>query len=299
VDAGGAVRLDLLRGELTPGERERLDRLGVAPGAGGEPIAEAETIGATVVDVPDPDRGVDGIDPARLVVFDDRDAFGGRAAIVVQPSQPRWAGPGEAGAVLAGYAVAPVGEAYRRLRAAMDRDAPSGPPAGMRPRVVVCFGGSDPSDVTGRIAPVLAGDRRWTTELIVGSAYRDDEGPSADVVVRDPADLAERLATADLAVVGAGTMKFEVACLGRPAILLAVADDQLAVGGPYAATGAADYLGDGRTLDPGVVREAVARLLEDPGRRRAMARVAFELVDGDGAGRVARAVLAVATGAPR
>ncbi len=247
-----------------------------------------------VVDLPDLAAAVDRFDPDRLIVFDDRVAFRGRAAVVVQPSLPSWAGPGTARRVLAGYANAPVAEAYRRLRAKLASAQP--PEAAERPRLVACFGGSDPADVMGRIGPGLAADPRWTAELVVGAGYRGSTESWPTRAVRDPADLPERLAAADLVLIGAGTMKFEVACLGRPAILLAVADDQLIVGPPYAATGAADYLGDGRTIDPELVRAAVARLLADRPRRAAMARTARDLVDGDGARRIAEAVLAVAAG---
>jgi UDP-2,4-diacetamido-2,4,6-trideoxy-beta-L-altropyranose hydrolase len=91
-------------------------------------------------------------------------------------------------------------------------------------------------------------------------------------------------------------MKFEVACLGRPAILLAVADDQLDVAPVYARTGAADYLGDGRTANPDGIRSAVAGLLADAPRRAAMAATAVGLVDGEGADRIALAILDLIAG---
>jgi spore coat polysaccharide biosynthesis predicted glycosyltransferase SpsG len=91
-------------------------------------------------------------------------------------------------------------------------------------------------------------------------------------------------------------MKFEVACLGVPAILLAAADDQLEVAPLYAATGVARYLGDGRTTDPEIVRAAVARLLDDHQLRSRMAVTARDLIDGLGAARIAEWILLVARG---
>lgn len=242
--------------------------------------------------MPDPGSAADRFDPDRLVVFDDGGTFAGEAAIVVQTSLPAWTGPGTAGRVLAGYDYAPIAAAYRRLRerpVAAPRAAP-----GTLPRVLVCFGGSDPADVLGRIGQGLTTDPRWLAEVVVGADYhgRAESWPSP--VVRDPHDLPERLAAADLAVVGVGTMKFEVACLGVPALLLAAADDQLGGASDYAATGAAAYLGDGRTADPELVRTAVSRLLADRPQRVAMSRIARALIDGEGARRIAEAVLAVA-----
>jgi spore coat polysaccharide biosynthesis predicted glycosyltransferase SpsG len=201
---------------------------------------------------------------------------------------PTWAGSGRAARVLAGFSYAPVARAYVALRAG-HRPTHRG-----RIEVIACFGGSDPAQVTRRLAGTLAADEGWRTTIVVGADYAGLIGDLPAEVVRDPADLPERLSRADLAVIGAGTMKFEVACLGRPAILLAVADDQLAVGPPFALTGAAEYLGDGRTIEPGALLAAVRRLVHDDGRRLAIGRAAAAAVDGGGAERVATAILSLA-----
>jgi spore coat polysaccharide biosynthesis predicted glycosyltransferase SpsG len=236
---------------------------------------------AVVVDLPDL-RAAPAVDPDRLLVMDDRDTFDGRAAVVVQPSQPAWNGPGDAGTVLAGYDYVPISAAVRGLRAAaLDFAVPA-----VGRRVVVCFGGADPSDVTGRLVGELAA-LDADIEAIVGPSYRGSSDGWPVPAVRDPADLVDRLARADLVLMGAGTMKFDVACLGRPAILLAVADDQLPVGPAFAASGAARYLGDGRTLEPAVVAGAVEELLADHDERARLGYRAAAVVDGEGAERIA------------
>ena len=292
VGRGATVELDLLAGTLTPGELSRATAAGLAVLEGGAFTPEADVV---VMDVPNPAAEAWRYAPDRLVVFDDRDAFPGRAAVVVQPSQPAWSGPGEAGTVLAGYRYVPIDAAYVERRGMAALTGMSGPG---HPRVVVCFGGSDPADVTNRVAGALAATTP-SLEVVVGASYHGAFTGGAAALVRDPADLPGRLATADLAIVGAGTMKFEVACLGRPAVLLAVADDQLPVGPPYAATGAAAYLGDGRTSSPAAVTAAVEGLLADKVRLEAMGRTAAELVDGRGADRIADAILSSARPVPR
>lgn len=241
-----------------------------------------------VVDLPDLDSAQERAPAARLVVFDDRDAFRGRAAIVVQPSLPTWSGGGGAGRVLAGFDYVPVAARYRELRAANVR--PPRRPAGSPADVLVCFGGSDPQLVTERLVPTLVRGRGWRATAVVGADYAGRTETLPIPIVRDPGDLPERLAACDLVLMGAGTMKFEVASLGRPAVLLAAADDQLAVGPAYAATGAAIWLGDGRTIDPAVVRDALDGLIAEPGRLTAMSARAGEVVDGRGAERIADAI---------
>ena len=294
LDDGVPIRLDLLRGAPTDQQRTRLAKLRVATGGGG---GEAETPAkATVVDLPNP-NDAPGDEPESLVVFDDGDRFEGRAAIVIQPSLPAWRGLGNAATVLAGYAYAPIDQAY--LDAARAAQLPSGD--GDAIALLVCFGGSDPDDVTGRLGAALASDPRWRTTVVVGAGYRGAlvEGDVGDrsQVVRDPLDLPARMAAADLVVLGAGTMKFEAAFLGRPAVLLAAADDQLAVGPAFAASEAAAYLGDGRTIAPADVAASIAALIGDPAKRRAMGRRAREVVDGGGGARLASAILSLVSGA--
>ncbi len=275
-ERGTAAELQLQAGSMSANEARRAAdaSLAVVPaGAAVPPMA------AVVVDLADL-TAAPAVEPDRLLVIDDRDTFAGRAAVVVQASQPHWNGPGRADTVLAGYDYVPIAAAVRRRRTELDtaRDG--------RRRVVVCFGGSDPSDVTGRLVGSLA-ELDADVEVIVGPSYRGFTDDWPIVAVRDPVDLVERLATADLIVLGAGTMKFDVACLGRAAVLLVVADDQVPVGPAFAATGAARFLGDGRTIESAVVVSAVEELLADPAARAALGRRAAEVVDGLGGERIA------------
>ncbi|HEY7130887.1 MAG TPA: hypothetical protein VH440_01490 [Candidatus Limnocylindrales bacterium] len=290
--AGASVAVSVLRGGLTPMDESRLAAAGAVRAPG---LPEPAAFEIVVVDLPDPNESVGPCPAERLVVFDDGARFRGAAAIVVQPSLPAWAGPGWADRVLAGAAVAPIRPELRRL-------ATDPPPAADPPEVVVCFGGSDPFDVTSRLVPAVAGAVTATADplrasvvAIVGPGYRGRLAPDARwTILRDPDDLDRRLATALLAVIGAGTMKLEVAHLGIPALLVAASDDQLPVAAPFAATGAARYLGDGRTIDPGDVATAVSSLLADDGTRRAMGEAGRAAVDGHGADRLATAILRIA-----
>lgn len=273
---GTGAELQLLAGALSANEAARA-------AAASLPLVTEEVAPrlAVVVDLPDP-RAAPAVDPDRLLVIDDRDTFAGHAAAVVQPSQPRWNGPGTAGTVLAGYDYVPISAAVRQRRAAAVEAVV--PAAGRA--VVVCFGGADPGDVTGRLVGALAA-LDADIEVIVGPSYRGSIEGWPVTGVRDPADLVDRIAGADLVVLGAGTMKFDAACLGRTAILLAVADDQLPVGPAFAATGAARFLGDGRTIEPELVAREIAELLRDHAARERLGARAAEVVDGEGAHRIA------------
>jgi spore coat polysaccharide biosynthesis predicted glycosyltransferase SpsG len=286
--------MTFVRGGPTPNEASTLVDAGIA--VTDAPFTDRR--GTTVVDLPDANGASDlAATPERLVVFDDAERFLGLAAIIVQPSRSSWSGAGAAERVLAGYAWAPIGPAWRRTvdDERTDRTLPDQHEG--RPRVLVCFGGSDPAAVTARIGAVVAADDRWTTTLVAGADYAGPVLTGVDVL-SDPTDLPAWVAAADLVVLGAGTMKFEVAAAGRPALLLAVADDQLAVGPPFAATGAARWLGDGRTIGPEAVRRAVAALLADAPARHSMAATGPRIVDGHGAERLAAEIIALARQTP-
>ena len=291
---GTALELELVRGGLTDGERARAVAVGLREVPTGTELGPDQV---AVVDLPDPGAAAARSDPARLAVVDDRDEFGGSAALVVQPSQQAWTGPGTAAAVLAGYDYVPVPAAVRRRRAEADRHGDRRERA--RPSVLICFGGSDPAQVTARLVPALAQVLDAEIEAVIGASYRGSTEGWPVPVRRDPSDLVDRLAAADLAVLGAGTMKFEAACLARPMVLLAVADDQLRVGPAFASTGAARFLGDGRTIDPIAVADAIGTLLADRTARTEMGAAAGRLVDGRGADRIAAAIGRLAQPAAR
>jgi spore coat polysaccharide biosynthesis predicted glycosyltransferase SpsG len=247
------------------------------------------------VDLPDPNEAGAGT-LVEATVFDDRECLATAARVVVQPSLPRWTpAPGAvAGTVLSGYAYAPLGRAVRAAIGSRRPAGPTGPagPAGVAPpRVLLCFGGSDPSDVTARVGRTLALDARWALAIVVGPDYRGVAEAAGLAVVREPPDLVTRLLAADVAVIGAGTMKLEAAALGVPAVLVAVGDDQLPVGPPFAATGAAAWAGDARDLDPSRLADVLAALLDDEDRRLAMSIRGPLVVPGDGARRIVHAAV--------
>jgi hypothetical protein len=282
--AGSDLELSLVEGSPSPADRERLHAAGARLAPVDAPISPGTVV---VLDVPDPSPLAERWSPDGLAVFDDRESLRGRAGLVIQPSLPSWAGRAEVDAVVAGFEFAPIARAVRRRRAA-SLTAPllSGP----RPRLLVCFGGSDPDRLTARLVSAL-GDLDAEVDVVIGAGYAGPTDGWPIAPDRDPQDLVERLATADLALLGAGTMKFEAACLGRPMLLLAAADDQRPVGPAFAATGAARYLGDGRTIDPESVAEAVQTLLADRPGLEALGATAASLVDGAGADRIAAAVV--------
>lgn len=165
------------------------------------------------------------------------------------------------------------------------------------PRLLVCMGGADPADLTGRAVAILAGlDIAFKATVVVGAAYGRHEalaarlaelGPRFRLEVAVP-DLVARLPAFDLALASFGTIAHELAMMAVPMVLLGLTDDHVLSASALAAAGAAMVLGVHDRVADVEVADAVSGLLADPVRRERMATAGASLIDGDGACRIAQ-----------
>lgn len=165
-------------------------------------------------------------------------------------------------------------------------------------RVLLTFGGADAPNCSGAIAAELvAASTDIEVRILVGplNAHRSELSDLRDrhqnLELRfAPEDIPAELAWADLAISASGGTALELAALGLPALLVAVAANQLSQGRALHAAGAAAYLGAWSALTPA---EVVARALDlagDLARRRDLSGKGPQVVDGQGARRVCEAL---------
>lgn len=167
-------------------------------------------------------------------------------------------------------------------------------------RLCISFGGTDPTNTTVRVLHAIAHARLadWRVDVIVGAHHGALQAVSRAAhrhgnckLHVNPADLARIVANADLAIGGAGVSLWERCCLGVPSMVVAQAENQVALARAAAGAGVASYLGP--AADVSIARWATA-LRKETGalrRRQCMARRAAALVDGFGAERVAEHLL--------
>lgn len=167
-------------------------------------------------------------------------------------------------------------------------------------RVLVTLGGGlNVDDLRAVVRGVGAALATGTIDVAVGSFAGD--GPALDalgdgvksrvVVHRDRFGLRELMLAADLAVCGAGMTLYELSATATPAITVCMADNQRPNADGFARAGAAPNAGRAGDAD---LRDAVASAvgaLATPAARAELAGRAHDLVDGRGAGRVARFLL--------
>ena len=171
-------------------------------------------------------------------------------------------------------------------------------------RVLITVGGSDPHGLTARLM-------QWTIEtlgtvkqdVVVGPLFQHADAIRAMAhasektitLYENPADMRVLMLSADLTLCGGGQTTYELAATGTPAIAIQTAENQTINLKGLSAAGSLDWAGDANDadLESKVTRELKA-LAGDAARRAAMSRLGRTLVDGQGAARVAGALLKLA-----
>jgi len=219
---------------------------------------------------------------APLVVVDD---LGHPTAcdIAVNPSPGGESKPPDgAGAFLGGAAYALLSPAVVTARAAN-----AGRQPGDGRSVLVTTGAMDPQQLTPRVVEeLLARDPVVEVVAIVGPEM-DARALREDLrlhVLVEPPTLADAMAAATVYAGAAGTSAVQAACIGVPAVISVVAANQRDQATALAAAGCAVV------ANPEEVATVCLRLLDDAPRCTRMRRAGRELVDGDGAARVADSI---------
>ncbi len=194
-----------------------------------------------------------------------------------------------------------AGADYALLRAQFARERASRPAAPVRPgRVLVVFGGSDPQAQTGRFVGLLRADAqklKYEVHAVLGRGVELPEGIESGVFVHnDVSEIARLFAGMSFCFTAGGTTVLELACLGVPAAIVIVSDDQTRVAEEGERSGAFLSLGWYDGLSNEKVRETFHRLAGDEALLEEMSRKGRDLVDGRGAARVAREIRALFDG---
>jgi UDP-2,4-diacetamido-2,4,6-trideoxy-beta-L-altropyranose hydrolase len=164
--------------------------------------------------------------------------------------------------------------------------------------LLIFFGGSDPGNETGKaLRGVLAASADWQIDVVIGAA-NPHRAELNDLCAASPGRvrlhvqtdrMAEIMAGADLAIGAGGSASWERCCLRLPAIATVLADNQAGIAASLDRLGALRSLGESAGLGPADYADAVLGL--SGGMIARMSEVAGKLVDGQGATRVAAALV--------
>jgi UDP-2,4-diacetamido-2,4,6-trideoxy-beta-L-altropyranose hydrolase len=169
-------------------------------------------------------------------------------------------------------------------------------------KVLVTMGGSDPDNVTLKVIHALAevGVDDLEAVVVVGAANPHYEALHAATcasqhairLLRNAPNMPELMAWADIAISAAGTTAYELAYLGVPMCLIAVAGNQEANVRLLDLAGLARGLGNLKDVTPRKAAALITTLARSREDRVLMSTRGRELVDGLGAGRVVMRLLA-------
>ena len=243
----------------------------------------------------------------RIVYFDDLADRPLDADVIINPNPgfteaQYWTLNGRPCTVMLGPQYALLRQQFSAQRANAQQRLDGKAPNRLR-RVVVGFGGVDPLNGTAVALDALAAYPEVEVDVVLGGAAphlaqiqaRISAHPGAVRLITDAADMAGILVGADLVIGAPGTSTWERACLGLPAILIGIAENQRANADFVLRSDAgllAGFLTD-------TAAETVARRLEEqlrelvsaPQRLRVLARNAAALCDGRGGQRIVAALI--------
>jgi len=161
-------------------------------------------------------------------------------------------------------------------------------------RVLVFFGGVDADNYTGRSIESLSniGVPDLHVDVVLGAQHPCREQIKAacaqhGFICHVQTDkMAELMAAADLAIGGGGSASWERCCLGLPALLVALADNQINIAKALDLFGAGIYVGTLKTASVTIMRSAIVSLISTQDQLKVLSKKAYSLVDGLGVARV-------------
>ncbi len=167
-------------------------------------------------------------------------------------------------------------------------------------RILVCFGGSDPDNYTGRVIDVLAQMdlKNIAIDVVIGAQHpardaieylSERNNFSCHIQVNN---MAELMLAADLAIGSGGSISCERCCLGLPALCFSLAVNQIAILESLHHCGAIIYLGSSESISLEILHDSLLSMIEDVDQFEKISTHAFELTDGYGVERVSYELLA-------
>jgi UDP-2,4-diacetamido-2,4,6-trideoxy-beta-L-altropyranose hydrolase len=171
--------------------------------------------------------------------------------------------------------------------------------AGRRPsstvqNILVSMGGGDPFGATAKaVAAARSAVPEARIVVVLGALYPSEPEFGLGVGVHraiDAETMARLMTEADIVVGAGGTTSWERCALGRPSVIVRVAENQNANAMGLAAAGAAVDAGPAEHLNVDILASLIRGLASDVARRAEMSDRAWELVDGRGVQRVANHV---------
>lgn len=166
-------------------------------------------------------------------------------------------------------------------------------------RILVFFGGVDRENLTSTVVKAIARLDRPNIAVDVVIGPSNPRRPEIEQLCAEMVNvtshwnvngMAALLAAADIMLGAAGSITWERACLGLPALVVTVADNQRPIAAAGQRHGILAWLGDAAVVTREDIFAALGQALGMPARLRAEGERGLALVDGSGTARVVEAM---------
>jgi len=167
-------------------------------------------------------------------------------------------------------------------------------------RILIFFGGSDPTNQTGKALEAirLLNKPEIVVDVIAGSSNPNKKKleetcagmPNVNYYCQVD-NMAQLMANADLAIGAGGATTWERCCLGLNSIIISIAENQRAIADEIGKNKLGVYLGGSKEITSDLIRGVIERVVLHPGDNIIIGKRATILVDGKGLPRVADILL--------
>jgi UDP-2,4-diacetamido-2,4,6-trideoxy-beta-L-altropyranose hydrolase len=172
------------------------------------------------------------------------------------------------------------------------------PRSGPVKHLLVFFGGVDADNYTGLVVEVLSGIAipGLHVDVVIGATHpnllqiKAACGRHKFICHVQTDKMAELMASADLAIGAGGSASWERCCLGLPAVLVALADNQIDIARELGLFGACAYVGSSAEANMEILRHVIIDLVSKDDQLNRLSVKAFSLVDGLGVDRVCQVI---------
>jgi UDP-2,4-diacetamido-2,4,6-trideoxy-beta-L-altropyranose hydrolase len=169
-------------------------------------------------------------------------------------------------------------------------------------RILLTFGGADEGDFTSRCLKAIAdikGCEDFFVETVVGNCNPHHQRlkrlikdlPFNTILHRNVDRMTNLFSRCDMAITAGGSTCYELARCGVPTLVVSTAENQRAVAESFSERGAMAWLGDADQVTQELLTEQISKLSKSQKRRTDLAKQAVDVVDGQGAQRIARRLL--------
>ena len=173
------------------------------------------------------------------------------------------------------------------------------PRTGMGKRMLVFFGGVDAENYTGHIIEALG---KLSVEAIQVAVVIGEQHPCRRKIEAACAEykftchvqtdrMAELMAAADVAIGAGGSATWERCCLGLPALIVALANNQTEIAKGLDRLGAGRYIESQTFFNDAALHKAIRDLLQNNQQIKMLSQKAYSVVDGLGVDRLCEAMV--------